>query len=160
MTETTTDNEALLSLLEPFPAEQIEAVRARFAGRFSEDTSGCWVWNGSRTSAGYGQLIIDGRKKYAHRISYELAGREIPEGLVIDHLCRNRACINPAHLEPVTRRTNNLRGAHPLAVVYQTGRCRRGHDLSITSEPNGKGKRTCGKCRRDRVARRKADQHG
>lgn len=73
--------------------------------------TGCWNWQGTRTSNGYGQLRRDGKTRVAHRVYYERARGPVPEGLELDHLCRNRACVNPAHLEPVTRLENALRGA-------------------------------------------------
>ena len=115
----------------------------------------CWTFEGSTTAAGYGQVIVEGVKRYTHRLAYEFAHGSIPAGLVIDHLCRNRACCNPEHLEAVTRRTNNLRGGHQLAVLHRENRCRRGHDLAVHGEKNGP-RRTCGTCRRARVAARRA----
>lgn len=78
---------------------------------FHED--GCWEWTGAKTAAGYGQFTR--RKEYAHRHAYEDLVGPIPEGLVIDHLCRNPSCVNPDHLEPVTQRENIRRGTSPLA---------------------------------------------
>jgi endogenous inhibitor of DNA gyrase (YacG/DUF329 family) len=69
----------------------------------------CWLWEGC-TRGGYGRLKIDGKMSEAHRASYEYHVGKIPEGLVLDHLCRNRSCINPAHLEPVTTAENIRRG--------------------------------------------------
>lgn len=69
----------------------------------------CWQWRGSVTAGGYGNFKFAGSNEYAHRAAYMLSVGEIPEGLHIDHLCRNRLCVNPAHLEPVTQRENNAR---------------------------------------------------
>lgn len=70
----------------------------------------CWVWAASRFATGYGQYKLDGKNCKAHRLAYlDLVG-EIPDGLVLDHLCRNRACVNPYHLDPVTHTVNVQRG--------------------------------------------------
>ena len=74
-----------------------------------DEESGCWLWEGS-TRGGYGRLRVNGEMMEAHRASYEAHIGKIPEGLVIDHLCRNRACINPSHLEPTTSKENISRG--------------------------------------------------
>ena len=70
----------------------------------------CWEWRGSRDTSGYGAVTLDGKRSKVHRVSYELAYGLIPEGLQIDHLCRVRACCNPAHLEAVTASENVRRG--------------------------------------------------
>jgi hypothetical protein len=70
----------------------------------------CWIFTGSHLPTGYGQFWLDGTMRSAHRVSYELHVGKIPDGLQLDHLCRVRSCINPAHLEPVTLQENNRRG--------------------------------------------------
>src|SRR5690348_1907218 len=86
----------------------------------------CWTWQATQTN-GYGQFKIDGKQRYAHRVSYELTVGPIPDGLQIDHLCRNRACVNPAHMEPVTPRVNTLRGIGGAAARAARTHCPRGH---------------------------------
>jgi len=68
----------------------------------------CWVWTGALAN-GYGHLTVDGKNTPSHRFAYELHHGPIPEGMHIDHLCRNRACCNPEHLEPVSPQINKLR---------------------------------------------------
>lgn len=80
--------------------------------------SGCWVWMGSMFSRnGYGRVWWDGRRRQAHRVLWEMANGPVPRGMVLDHRCRVRCCVNPAHLEPVTVRVNTLRGAAVLFKV-------------------------------------------
>ena len=89
--------------------------------------TGCWNWTGRKLPNGYGRI---GERGYTHRVVYEAIYGAIPAGLVIDHLCRNRACFNPDHLEVVTQRENTHRGDSPTAKVTVSGKCRRGHDFS------------------------------
>jgi hypothetical protein len=72
--------------------------------------SGCWLWQGKLQHNGYGRTRVDGRVMYAHRAFYEMDRGPIPPGLVLDHLCRNRACVNPDHLQAVSYSVNNRRG--------------------------------------------------
>lgn len=91
----------------------------------SKTEDGCWLWNGHRESNGYGRFRHDGRRSGAHRFAYEAEVGPIPDGLTIDHLCRVRHCVNPAHLEAVTsrentRRRDDLRGEqHGCAVLTE-----------------------------------------
>ena len=78
--------------------------------RYERADNGCWIWTGQTTIAGYGQFTRNRKTIYAHRAMYESEVGPIPEGLVIDHLCRTPSCVNPAHLEPVTNAENVRRG--------------------------------------------------
>jgi hypothetical protein len=76
----------------------------------------CWLWRGKHLPAGYAQFTINRKPVYAHRVVFELSGRTIPEGLHVDHLCRVKGCINPFHLEPVTKQENDRRRDIALGV--------------------------------------------
>lgn len=105
----------------------------------------CLMYQGSKDSRGYGRIRLGGRpanggkSSTAHRVVYELANGPIPDGLEIDHLCRNRGCINPAHLEAVTHRENVLR--KPSAAF-----CRQGHETAVYRVGAGRGS-YCRKCK-------------
>lgn len=86
----------------------------KLMGKVRVTDSGCWEWRGMVNRNGYGRVWLDGRRHMVHRIMYTLLKEEIPEGLVLDHLCRNRLCCNPDHLEAVTVRENTLRGEAKL----------------------------------------------
>jgi hypothetical protein len=131
------------------------SVAARFHTKYQRgEASECWEWLAARTGTGYGNFYagtVEGRKvnRPAHRVAYELALGPIPEGLVLDHLCRNRACVNPAHLEPVTNAENLRRGARGRLVTH----CPQGHELSGDNlRPRNDGRRGCAACLRERNA--------
>lgn len=109
---------------------------------------GCMEWRGCFQLNGYGYLNKDGRKIRAHRAAYELFVGPIPSGMHLDHLCRNRACVNVTHLEAVTCRVNLLRGTGPTATRANQAQCKRGHSFD---EPNTyyrpNGTRCCRVCR-------------
>ena len=87
----------------------------------------CWRWTGSISKEGYGQLRSGGKTVLAHRAAYETFRGPVPSGMDLDHLCRNRWCVNAQHLEVVTRATNLRRGMHPNMVLFRRGECARGH---------------------------------
>lgn len=87
------------------------SIEDRFWKKVSpEPNSGCWLWTACVFPAGYGKLMVEGKTESAHRVSYRMHVGEIPDGLELDHLCRVRCCVNPDHLEPVTRSVNVKRG--------------------------------------------------
>lgn len=131
----------------------------RFHDKYAVNpTTGCWEWTAHINNRGYGTIghtIETGRtvSMYAHRLSYEMHIGPIPVGLVIDHLCSNRRCVNPEHLQAVTHRVNILRGAAPTIATFWSGRCKRGHDLtdpaSVYTRPDN-GRKMCRECIRIR----------
>jgi len=111
-------------------------------------SSGCWLWRGPRTKDGYGVLSSRGRMRYSHIHYYEAKNGRRAAGTVLDHLCRNRACCNPDHLEPVTGRENIMRGVGPTAINARKTHCVHGHlfDEGNTIVRKGGG-RECRACR-------------
>ncbi len=95
-----------------------------------EKTPGCWLWKGARHTEGYGILKINRRDYRAHRLTYAILVGPIPDGLELDHLCRNRAYVNPEHLEAVTRKENILRGESGSARNARKTHCHNGHPLT------------------------------
>ncbi len=120
------------------------------------DENGCWVWTAAKTAEdGYGKLSVEGTLTPAHRASYEVFVGPIPDGLDIDHLCRNRSCVNPEHLEPVTRRENLLRGQTLAAENAARTHCKRGHEFTDeNTRIDSQGGRRCITCVRAYERRR------
>lgn len=116
-------------------------------------TTGCHEWSGCKSQNGYAYIRVAGRTVYAHRVAWELANGPVPAGRYLDHLCRNRRCINPGHLEPVTHRENVIRGIGPTAINAAKTHCYAGHELSpdnLTSRELRLGHRKCLTCKRER----------
>lgn len=128
-----------------------EAQYVRFWAKVSQDgdRDDCWLWLGSKDRNGYGQVRLGprpGRLFYAHRLSYEMdRGRPIPLGLVIDHLCKAPACVNPGHLEAVTQ-AENVRRGNGNGFRDKT-HCKRGHEFSAANTYANHGGRGCRACK-------------
>jgi len=101
----------------------------RFIGKI-RFTDTCWVWEGHVQSDGYPSFVILSKKVLAHRFSYEEFVGDIPEGLQLDHLCRNRRCVNPSHLEPVTCLENLMRGQTMNVLNKLKTHCKNGHEYT------------------------------
>lgn len=145
MTKRKTDEERFLSKVDK--AGPVPACRP--------DLGPCWQWTGSLIKgSGYAQFWLSGTNRLAHRVAWRMRNGDIPEGLQIDHLCRNRACVNPDHMEVVTGLVNTHRGTSPAACNVGKTHCPKGHpyeggNLYIGSE----GRRVCRQCQRDAQVR-------
>lgn len=137
-------------------------LSARFHEKYIVDEeTGCWLWQAQITSLGYGRIRVGTQPCYAHRVSYELHRGQIPEGLEIDHLCRVRRCVNPDHLELVTRLENVRRGTRGGmgAINAAKTHCPKGHpydeaNTAYRRKPSGAVSRRCRTCERaHRLAR-------
>lgn len=123
-----------------------ERSRRKFWTRV-EKTDGCWQWRGSVTGYGYGQYGhgLPGLTMRVHKLAWEAQNGPVPVGLVLDHLCRNRLCVRPDHLQAVPNRVNVLRGEGLSAVNARKRHCRRGHPFS---DRDADGRRRCEQCER------------
>lgn len=117
--------------------------------------SGCIEWIAARDTGGYGVFSVCGKMKKAHRVAFVLAHREdVPTGLILDHICRNKACVNQEHLQAVTQRINVLRGDAPPSKQVRRTVCPQGHALSTGNaipSVSAKGWRKCATCHRERA---------
>ncbi len=118
-----------------------ERVLGRFWSKVWRSPYGCWYWESALDSDGYGVFRFPWGTFKAHRISYELANGPIPDGLTLDHLCRNRRCVRPDHLEAVTS-TENIRRSPRCQVTH----CKHGHPFSGENLILRDGRRRCRAC--------------
>lgn len=138
-------------MVKPMPIEAL-ALPLRFWAKVKLNSSGCLEWMGARNNLGYGHFRWEGRTRGAHRVAYQILIGAVPDGLQLDHLCRNRACVDVDHLEPVTASENVRRGLIPEIRRQQHAHvthCPQGHayaapNLQITKA----GHRKCRECQR------------
>ncbi|MGY1946596.1 HNH endonuclease signature motif containing protein [Nocardia asiatica] len=121
-----------------------------------DSVTDCWTWRAAKSTSGYGKFALrQNQPGYAHRIAYEALVGTIPEGLVIDHLCRNKLCVNPSHLEAVPQRINVIRGESLWGANAVKTHCDSGHQFTPENtyiRPGGR-KRDCKECKRAAVRR-------
>jgi hypothetical protein len=132
--------------------KETKPIIERFMSKVEKTQDGCWNWTGAVAPGGYGKFNVEKKKIRkcfnAHRWSYEHFKGSIPNGLTLDHLCRNRRCVNPDHLEPVTIGENLLRGNGVSGVNARKTHCPKGHPLILGHFPchQGKSVRYCPIC--------------
>lgn len=134
------------------PSMKVESME-RFWQKV-EKTERCWLWRGAVDNNGYGRFRLNGKTVYAHRLAYKLSVHSIETDMTLDHLCRNRQCVNPDHLEQVTNKENILRGQAPSAKAARRTTCLNGHvydDANTYWRKNGQ--RVCRVCHRDEMRR-------
>lgn len=150
---------------------RVEPLPERLLRKRSISENGCWEWTGHVSKNGYGMTHVGSRsggqkrpQVYVHRESYRIHVGAIPDGMDLDHLCRNRKCFNPDHLEPVTRRENVARGIGPQKLSEVNGSkrfCKNGHEFTeentIRRGPEGRWRR-CRACEDDRALVKKEER--
>lgn len=127
------------------------SLREKIEHYLDKQPDGCWIWTRVKTPSGYGQVRWGGKMVSVHRAYLSEVGYLLPDDLVIDHLCRNRACSNPDHLELVTNRTNILRGIGLAALNAVKTQCKYGHEFTpentYVTKTGARMCRECGKLR-------------
>lgn len=125
-----------------------------------DKSDGCWVWTAAKFWDGYGafSVVVDGKRytRRAHRLAYEDRFGPIPDKLVLDHLCRNPACVRPEHLQIVSRRENTLRGDTAPAKNIRKTHCDNGHEFTEQNVYLWRGSRRCRACGRENARRYRA----
>lgn len=131
----------------PVPMPAID----RFYERVRIQPSGCWSLGNNEPGTYTWIDLGGGNRELGHRFSYRFFVGAIPDGLQLDHLCRNPSCVNPGHLEPVTARENTLRSNAASALNARKKVCIRGHEFDDENIYPYRGRRHCKECQRDRV---------
>lgn len=142
----------------------IKAAKARILGSCVILESGCWQWTGRTDRYGYGRIQSFGQALQAYLVAYEAWRGPVPDGLELDHLCRVRICVNPDHLEAVTKTVNTMRGESSPAVNARKDACIHGHPFDdantyYATRKSGRVRRQCRTCQRiavDKYNSRKA----
>lgn len=136
-----------------------KSLTERFWSKVNK-TSTCWIWTAAVRGKGYGHLWVNDKTESAHRISLRLHGIAVPDELLVDHMCRNKLCVNPSHLRLVTARINSIENSvGPTARKAAQTHCKCGHALSGENLVIKSGRRGCRICilqgKRDYARRRR-----
>ena len=134
--------------MKPITEKEFLSAYLRLRSRTVAMANGCRVWLGRTVASGYGQIRFRSKSTYIHRLALYMHGLSIPEGHEVDHLCRNRRCCNPDHLEVVTKRENIMRSTNFSALKARQTHCIHGHELSgrnLVVRRNGT--RSCRQCK-------------
>lgn len=130
----------------PIPKLTPENIRC-FFDKINKNKNGCWDWTGTTDGRGYPKQYLQRRARFAHRISFLIFNGSIDDTMEIDHTCRNKTCVNPAHLDQVSSRENTVRGISPAATNAKKTHCKYGHELSGENLVRYiKGRRGCRTC--------------
>ena len=141
--------------------ENIEDLIKRILPKIKVSKVGCWEWLGRTVKDGYGNINVNKKRISIHRILYKYYHGKLDSELEIDHICRNRVCCNPLHLEQVTHKENVLRGFSLNAINARKTLCIRGHSLSGDNIRIEKyGSRRCKKCKNENQMKRRKQKRG